>query len=139
MILFKCKHTHTHTHTHTCTHIKTHTHSHFPGEELLKYLIFHFNFTLYIHIQFNSNMLFSLECFLFSFFLLAGHTPIFEKSLRVQFQKSTLENKYQFYLCGCGRVRAACSGGAWRGGGIAEDFLRSDPVGLAAPVTFPAG
>lgn len=37
----------------------------------------------------------------------------------------------------------ACSsghgGGAWRGGGITEGVLRSDPVGVAVPVTFLAG
>lgn len=37
----------------------------------------------------------------------------------------------------------ACSrghgGGAWRGGHVAEGVLWPDPVGVAVPVTFPAG
>lgn len=43
----------------------------------------------------------------------------------------------------CARVRMACSGGhgagTWRAGGVTVGVLRSDPVGVAIPVTFLAG
>lgn len=77
----------------------------------------------------------SLTAFSCSLLERHGHTDVMRHKSR------------QHGKCGCIRtcawVRMACSsghgGGACRGGGVTEGFLRSDPVGLAVPVTFLAG
>lgn len=63
------------------------------------------------------------------------HTEVTRHELRLHGKRGRIRT--------CAWVRMACSsghgGGACRGGAVTEGVLRSDPVGLAVPVTFLAG